>query len=410
MGTPWLRTRLSVHNFITGAAYGAWIPILSKYVEGLGFSPLEITLTCACGTAAFVLSTMVAGPVADRWIATEKLIGLINLGAAGAFAWASTLTSFATLAPVLLLAATFFVPTFPLQNALAFRHLPDPARQFPPIRAAQTVGWIAAGVVLTLWLRGPGEGRLGHSLLLTALLNVVNGLFAFTLPSSPPARPVQGRGAPAARALALFREPSFAVFGAALFIFMIFANFFYPYAGLYLPSIGFQPADVPFLLTFCQVAEIFMLFLLPWAYARLGPKGTMLTGIGLWALRYLLFALALPWPVVLLALGLHGPGFAFSRIAATIYADRVAPADARASVQSLLSLIIDGVGGLLGAVVAGLALGRFAGNWALLWGIPTAGGLAAFALLAAGFRAQRSPVENFSPNLSAPTVLREAEE
>ena len=75
---PWLRTRLSVHMFVSGAVIGAWAPILAKYLEGLGYSPLQIMLACGTGSLANILSALLAGQIADRWLATERLLALIS--------------------------------------------------------------------------------------------------------------------------------------------------------------------------------------------------------------------------------------------------------------------------------------------------------------------------------------------
>ena len=141
MSIPYLRVRLAIQQFLIGAAGGLWSPVLAQHLLGLGFSDFEITLCCACGTIANLLTSVLAGQIADRWMATERFLGLLALVAGGLLIWAWRLTSFAAMGPMLLVMAVFFVPCYPLGTSMAFRHLKDPARQFASVRIWATIGW-----------------------------------------------------------------------------------------------------------------------------------------------------------------------------------------------------------------------------------------------------------------------------
>jgi predicted MFS family arabinose efflux permease len=398
---PWLRTRLSANNFLTWGALAAWQGVLADDLARLGFRPLEITLSCASAVGANLLSTLAVGQLADRRFAAQKLMGVASLLTAAFLAAASRAAQFATLGPLLFLAAICFVPTFPLAAAVAFRHLPDPARQWPACRAWGTVGWM--GCLLLLWgLRWLFGGGPGDGLLLAAVLAVANGISSFTLPDTPPAGS-RGPGG-LALALGLFRDRPFAVLTACLFGFHLFGFFFYPYAALFLVDLKVQRENLPLALSLCQVAEIVVVFALPRVYSRLGPKGTIAVGLFAWGLRYALFVLGGPLFLVLLLLPLHGPGFGFTRIAATIHVDRSAPPGARASVQSLVTMLWEGLAPLFGAVLAGVALDRFTRDgtraWGPLWGLPAAGtGLVLLAFLAF-FRLPRRYDSSSGPSAS----------
>jgi len=90
------------------------------------------------------------------------------------------------------------------------------------------------------------------------------------------------------------------------------------------------------------------------------------------------------------AVALHGICFACARIAATIYVDRISPRDARSSAQSLLSLLVDGSGTLLGNFLIGAVVTRYtvggAVAWSSVWLIPAIGCTAVLAVFLAAFR------------------------
>src|SRR5262249_16307097 len=91
-----------------------------------------------------------------------------------------------TVAPlfaILLGYACCYVATITLANALTFRNLPDPAHQFGQVRALGTVGWIAAGVFVGVFL--PTISSLG--LVAAALASLSLAIFSLFLPHTPPA-------------------------------------------------------------------------------------------------------------------------------------------------------------------------------------------------------------------------------
>ena len=85
---------------------------------------------------------------------------------------------------MLLAYALCYMPTLALTNALAFHQMKDPQKEFPGIRVLGTVGWIVAGVVISALSAEP----LALQFRLAAGASLALGLFAFTLPHTPPAK------------------------------------------------------------------------------------------------------------------------------------------------------------------------------------------------------------------------------
>ncbi|HEX7896483.1 MAG TPA: MFS transporter [Planctomycetota bacterium] len=387
----YLRTRLAIQQFLIGAAGGLWSPVLAQHLLGLGFTAFQITLCVACGTIANLLTSVLAGQIADRWMATERFLGLLALAAGGLLIAAWSQSSFAAVGPLLLLMAVFFMPCYPLGTSMAFRHLEDPARQFASVRIWATIGWVVGGLALTGWLRIAGAEKVGDCLLFGGVACLIMGAYSFTLPSTPPARSASGSAV--AGAFRMLREPSFAALLAIFFVYQAFAYFHHPYTSIFLPTAGVDPANVSAVLTLGQIAEVGVFFVLPAVYRRLGPGKTMALGVFCWGLRYVLFAAGTPHWLMVAAVALHGPGFLFSRLAVTLYADEVCPRDIRASVQTLLSLVVDGAGMFAGALASGMALRAFTvdgvSDWRTLWLIPAAGCGAVVVALLAAFRPRK---------------------
>src|SRR5260370_35497409 len=91
-----------------------------------------------------VLSPMCVGTVADRYFASERLMGALHIVGAGLLLWMATIRSPRQFYWVALIYALVYAPTLALVNSIPFAHLEDGGRDFPSIRVLGTIGWIAA--------------------------------------------------------------------------------------------------------------------------------------------------------------------------------------------------------------------------------------------------------------------------
>ena len=114
------------------------------------------------------------------------------------------------------------------------------------------------------------------------------------------------------------------------------------------------------LMTLGQLTEVFVMFSMAGFIAALGLKNILALGMLVWTLRYLLFATG-AFPLVLLALIIHGFGYCFVFVGSYIYVDKVAPRHLRASAQSLIAFLMLGVGMLLGTKISGVTLAQYRG-------------------------------------------------
>ena len=253
----------------------------------------------------------------------------------------------------LLAYALCFMPTLALSNAISFRQMRDPGREFPPIRVLGTIGWIVAGLAIGL-ARPRGDGRCRCAS--RPARRWCSALFSLALPHTPPQR---GRRATLADvlgldALKMLRERSFAVFVLGSFLVCIPLQFYYAFANLFLNEIGMVNAAGK--MTLGQMSEIGFMLVMPWFFARLGVKWMLLVGMAAWAVRYLLFATATPaaWSgCSTLGILLHGICYDFFFVTGQIYVDERAPADLRSAAQGLIAFVTLGVGMFIGSWASG---------------------------------------------------------
>ena len=351
--------RLAAMMFLQFFVWGTWYVTAPRYLGTIGFDGSDFGLTYSVGPLAALVSPLFVGMVADRFFATERILGALHLLGAAIMYGATLLMNPADPATPTTINMVFFghtlcyFPTLALTNSLAMSNIRDSAKEFPLVRVFGTIGWIAAGVAISQL----GFGDKIAMFQLTAVSGVALGLYCFTLPHTPP--PAKGqkvslRELLGADALAMARDRSFAIFLASSFLICIPLAAYYQLAERALVAAGLT--DTPFKMTFGQMSEILFMVAMPFFFKRLGVKWMLAVGMGAWVVRYGLFAAGTPSGVAWMMLAgvlLHGICYDFFFVTGQIYTDQRAPRAVRAQAQGLIAMLTLGLGMLIGAQAAG---------------------------------------------------------
>src|SRR5262249_51073104 len=143
--------------------------------------------------------------------------------------------------------------------SLSLHHLADAKQDFPRVKVFSAVGWIAGGITLSL-LRGEQSATQFY---LAGAASIVMGLFALSLPHTPPRKVGQHVSLGEVLgldALALMKKPSFAIFIACMLLICIPLYFYFVNMGIYLTERGWE--SLAGKLTLAQVSDVVFLFLL----------------------------------------------------------------------------------------------------------------------------------------------------
>ncbi len=377
-----IKLRLGVMMFLQYAIWGAWAPVLSDYLQNnLGFDGIHTGIIYSLLPLATIIAPFIGGQIADRYLSGEKFIAVLQLLGGALLIWVSTMSDYRLMVGVMLFYCLLYAPTLALTNSVAFINLKNSEKEFGQIRVWGTIGWIAAGLSLTLWRNLSGGGGIamqGDMLLLAGICSLAMGVFAFGLPHTPP----QKEGAkPWAflEALKMMRDKNFLVFIIISFVVATELMFYYILTAPFLtsPQIRVSQANLPMVMAIAQLAEIFvMALLLPYLIKKTSIRKILALGVLAWPLRYIIFVVGTPSWLVIASLALHGFCFVFFFVAAFIYVDTVAPKDIRHSAQSLITLVTYGLGNYIGSLFAGKVQNIFTAegttNWTGVFLVPVA--------------------------------------
>jgi len=412
-----IRTKLSTMMFLQFFIWGAWYTSIAVYMTNHGMGTLT-HWPYTVNPVAAIVAPFFLGLVADRYFATEKVLGSLHLlGGLILFAAPRFSAEPTTFILLLLLYNLCYMPTLGLANSLAFHHIESQEQQFPLIRVFGTVGWIVAGLFISLLL-GKIVGGIPEQtplpLYTAATASIILGLFCFALPHTPPpgrGQPVSLRSIAGLDALKQLGDRPFSVFIIASLLLCIPLAVYYNFTQLFLGAAGVK--KIAATQTIGQFSETFFMLIMPLLFARLGVKKMLMMGMGAWALRYALFALAAPdaifWMIVL-GIALHGPCYDFFFVTGQIYVDKKSTPAVRGQAQGFLVLVTYGVGMLIGAQIAGNVYDRFLAGataltlplWRSFWILPAVFAAAVLVFFAALFKA---PAREATERTSATPAL-----
>ena len=351
--------RLSVMMFLELFVWGGWYVSTGPFMNANGLGDWTATAYTLCPIAA-IISPFFLGMIADRFFASERVLGVLQVIGGVAMCLAPAVANkdhAGQFIALILVHALCYMPTLGLTNTIAFHNIRNSEKEFPLIRVFGTIGWIIAGLVVSAL----AADKTSTQYYVTGAAAILLGLFSFALPHTPP--PSKGKKASlgeilGVKAVALLKDPSFLVFTIGSFLICIPLAAYYAFAGSFVADIGVE--RVTAVMGIGQWMEILFMLIMPLFFARLGVKWMLAAGMGAWVLRYALFALGAPDSVtwmIIMGIALHGICYDFFFVTGFIYTDNKAGKEIRGQAQGLLVLVTQGLGLGIGAQLIGLLKG-----------------------------------------------------
>ena len=380
-----VKIRLSLMMFLEFFVWGSWYVTMGTFLgANIQAKDQDISLAFSTQSLGAILAPFLVGLIADRYFQAQKILGVIHLVGALLLYGLHEAVDFGSFFPILLAYMILFMPTLALVNSISFNQMQHPEKEFSGVRIWGTLGWVAAGVLISAlaWDSPEGltAGLLQNTWKLAAGVSLLLGLYSFTLPATPPqaktSDPFLLKDILGLDALRLLTHKNYAIFFLSSILICIPLAFYYQNASPFLTELGVANSTGKMALG--QVSEILFLLALPFFFTRYGLKNTLALAMLAWVIRYLFFAFgdtgSGTW-MLLAGIILHGICYDFFFVSGQIYTDAHAGKKYKSAAQGLITLATYGIGMGLGFWVAGQISNFYliqegVHDWKSIWLIP----------------------------------------
>ncbi len=391
-----IRVKLSLMMFLEFFIWGSWFVTLGTFLNNnLNASGPETGAVFSTQSWGAIIAPFIIGLIADRYFNAEKILGVLHICGAILMFQMYNAADITIFYPYVLSYMILYMPTLALVNSVSFNQMKDPEKEFSSIRIWGTIGWIAAGLLISFafhWdsQNGVKDGLLKNTFLMASIGSILLGIFSFLLPKTPP----KGAGEKITiseilglDALKLLKDKNFLIFFISSILICIPLAFYYQNANNFLTNIGMDNPTGK--MTIGQISEVLFLLALPFFFKKFGFKKTILIGMLAWAIRYILFAYGNAGELsfmLILGIALHGICYDFFFVAGQIYTNSKAGEKFKSSAQGLITLATYGIGMLIGFMVAGQITELYkingADDWKMIWTIPAVIAIIVFLIFA----------------------------
>jgi len=400
-----IRIKLSFMMFLEFFIWGAWFVTLGTFLaKNLNASGPETGSVFSTQSWGAIIAPFIIGLIADRYFNAEKILGVLHILGAILMYQMYNAADISVFYPYVLSYMILYMPTLALVNSVSFNQMKDPEKEFSSIRIWGTLGWIAAGLLISFAFHwdsqdGVKDGLLRNTFLMASIASIVLGLFSFLLPKTPP----KGKGEKITisdilglDALKLLKDKNFLIFFISSILICIPLAFYYQNANNFLTNVGMDNPTGK--MTIGQVSEVLFLLALPIFFKKFGFKKTILVGMLAWAIRYVLFAYGNTGELsfmLITGIALHGICYDFFFVSGQIYTNSKAGDKFKSAAQGLITLATYGIGMLIGFMVAGQITDMYkvngAQDWKMVWIIPAGIAFVVFLIFALLFNDKTKP-------------------
>lgn len=417
-----LKFKLITMNFLQFFVWGSWMMTLGHYgfIEkqwnGAEFGLVFSTM----GFASLIMPTLF-GIIADKWKA-NYVFAILHLLFGTTMCFLPFIDNPISFFWVLLIAMSFYMPTIGLNNSIGFKLLKDDGKDattfFPPIRVWGTVGFIVAMWITNVFTKEWGFGQsIKVSFIISAIFAFILSLYSFFFLPALKKEPktsdsekrtlIQKLGL---EAFVLFKQKKMALFfafslllGAALQLTNAYGDSFLQDATVF--EVGGLINDFStIILSVSQISETLFILAIPFFMKKFGIKNVMLFSMIAWVFRFGLFGIAenteIGFIYIILSCIIYGMAFDFFNISGALFVEKNTDSRIQSSAQGVFMLMTNGVGAVLGNIIAGLIIANWfedpithVKDWQGIWLSFAAYSLVVTILFAVSFKYKHNPEE-----------------
>jgi PPP family 3-phenylpropionic acid transporter len=340
--------RLSNLYFWFFALLGGMLPYWSLYLEGRGFSYLQIASLMATIQLTKIVAPSVWGHLGDRTGQRVRLVRFGTITGSLCFAGVFLEPGFTGLLLVMLAFTFFWNAVLPLYEVITLQVLGSQRSQYGKIRVWGSVGFVAAVALIGVLLEWVDIRYLP---MLLGPLFVGIAVSAWLLPVE---KIVRKQKSPRGSLKAILTHPAVIAFFVMNFLLQVAHGSYYTFFSIHLQLHDYGKLAIGLLWSLGVIAEIVLFMVMHRLGARFSVRHIVLGALLLSLLRWLLIAeMASVLPVLIFAQLLHAASYGALHAVSVQYIQGFFGRDHHGQGQALYSGLTFGAGGALGAWGAG---------------------------------------------------------
>jgi len=351
--------RLAAFYATLGISTGVGMPFFPAWLAFTGLDAVEIGIVLAIPMLVRIFFVPLTTRLADRYNMLRGAIIIASIGSALGNIAITYSPNFLVIAMVMIAAAIFFTPTYPIADAYALRGLSERGRHYGPVRLWSSAAYIAANI---------GAGAMIGIMPKDGIMWLINSSFivgtvlAFLLIPVSVHHPDAAQRPPPTKSL--WRMPVFVAVVTACAAIQASHAVYYGFSTLDWTSKGLSSLTVGALWALGVITEI-VLFAASGRIARfIGPITFVILGAVGGIVRWTAMAFDPPFALLPFLQCLHALSFCATHVGAMQFLAQVAPPGQMATAQGDLSAAHGAVfSGAMG--LSGWAFARY-GDFAYL--------------------------------------------
>lgn len=338
------------------------LPYWSLYLQGRGFSYLEIATLMATIQITKIVAPSLWGWLGDRSGQRVRLVRLGALVGGVSFLGVFLEPPFFGLMLVMLVFTFFWNAILPLYEVITLRGLGRDKARYGRVRLWGSVGFIATVAVVGAVLDWVPVASLPW-LVAPVFLGIV--VSAYLIPSERGQRRQEAVGD---SLRLILKQPAVIAFFLMNFLLQVSHGAYYTFFSIHLELYGYSKAAIGLLWSLGVLAEIVLFMVMHGLFARFSYRQIALWALALTLLRWLLIAEATQWlSVLLFAQLLHAASYGALHALSVQYIHGYFGKGHHGQGQALYSGLTFGAGGALGAWLSGFLVEGFDTDMAF-WG------------------------------------------
>lgn len=339
--------QLAGFYFAYYAVVGAIVPFLPVYLQWRGFRPGEIGVALAAMAAVRVIAPNLWGWWADRSGRRLLIIRATTAAALGIFVLLTQVQGLVALCAMLGLFSLFWNASLPQLEAVTLGHLQGSLGRYGRIRAGGSIGFVAAVMGL-----GALIDRAGESVIPAWIFAMLAGTLLASLVIHDAPKLEESALAQSFRQILRRREVWILLTITVLV--QVSHGPYYAFFSLYMEQSGYSRLATGALWSFGVICEIGLFLFAPGVWQRWPLVRLLQVALVATVIRWILTVIAPGHLLILVsAQALHLASFAIVHTVTVQLVHQLFPARLHGQGQALISSLGYGLGGAMGAFIAG---------------------------------------------------------